>query len=48
MIKCEDKFTLLEVALDFQLNLNVHISNICKRASKQLNVLKRIDNTCEE
>ena len=42
VIKCKENVKLLEVAIDFQLNLNVHVSNICKRASKQLNVLKRI------
>jgi hypothetical protein len=29
-------------SLDFKLNFNEHISNICKKASMQLNVLKRI------
>ena len=42
MIKCEDSVKLLGVTLDFQLNFNIHISNICKKASRQLNVLKRI------
>ena len=41
-IKCEDSVKLLSVTLDFQLNFNIHISNICKQASRQLNVLKRI------
>jgi hypothetical protein len=34
-IKCE-------TILDFKLNFNEHISKICKKASRQLNVLKRI------
>ena len=42
VIKCEENIKLLGVTIDFQLNFNVHVSNICKRASKQLNVLKRI------
>ena len=42
MIKCEENMKLLGVTLDFQLNFNTHVSNICKKASKQLNVLKRI------
>jgi hypothetical protein len=33
---------LLGVAIDFKLNFNENISNICKKASRQLNVLKRI------
>ena len=32
----------VKLHLDFQLNFNIHISNICKKASRQLNVLKRI------
>ena len=34
--------TPLGVTIDFQLNFNVHISEICRKASRQLNVLKRI------
>ena len=30
------------MTIDFQLNFNVQVSNICKSASKKLNVLKRI------
>ena len=32
IIKCED----------FQLKFNIHIANTCKKASRQLNVLKRV------
>ena len=35
---------LLGIDIDFRLNFNNHISNICKKASQQLNVLKRIEN----
>ena len=42
IIKCEESVKLLGVTIDFQLNFNVQVSNICKKASKQLNVLKRI------
>ena len=42
IIKCEESVKLLGVTINFQLNLNVQVLNICKRASKQLNVLKRI------
>ena len=33
---------LLGVTFDFNLNFNSHISNICKKAARQLNVLKRV------
>ena len=41
-IECESEVKLLGVAIDFQLNCNEHVSNICKKASRQLSVLKRI------
>ena len=41
-IPCENEVKLLGVTIDFKLNFNSHISNICKKASKQLNCLKRI------
>ena len=41
-INCDDEVKLLGVTIDFQLNFNTHISNICKKAARQLNVLKRI------
>ena len=43
VINCEDNVTLLVVNIDFMLNFNDHISDICKKASQQLAVLKRID-----
>ena len=39
---CEDEVKLLGVTIDFKLNFNTHISNICKKAARQLNALKRI------
>ena len=41
-IECESEVKLLGVTIDFQLNFNEHVSNICKKATRQLNVLKRI------
>jgi len=41
-IKCEPEVKLLGVTIDFQLNFHTHVSNICKKASRQLNSLKRI------
>ena len=43
-ILCEDEVKLLGVTFDFKLNFNSHISSVCKKASQQLNVLKRIGN----
>ena len=39
-IKCEKEVKLLGVTIDFELKFNSHISSICKKASRQLNVLK--------
>jgi hypothetical protein len=36
-LSCEDEVKLLGVAIDFKLNFNTHISNICKKAARQLN-----------
>ena len=48
-IKCEENVKLLGVTIDFlQLNFNVHVSNICKGASNQLNVLNGLTNTCAD
>ena len=33
---------IFDVTIDFQSNFEEHISNVCKKASHQLNVLKRI------
>ena len=42
VINCDDIVTLLGINIDFMLNFNDHISEICKKASQQLAVLKRI------
>ena len=42
VINCDDNVTLLGIKIDFMLNFNDHISKICKKASQQLAVLKRI------
>ena len=41
-IQCEDNVTLLGVNIDFLLKFDSHVTDICKKASKQLAVLKRI------
>ena len=41
-ITCEENVKLLGVTVDSQLNFDKHISKICKKASQQLNILKRI------
>ena len=41
-IRPDNEIKLLGVDIDYRLNFNSHIANICKKASRQLNVLKRI------
>ena len=41
-ILCENEVKLLGVPIDCQLKFNTHISEICRKTSRQLNVLKRI------
>ena len=41
-INCEDNVTLLGVSIVYLLNFDHHVSDICKKASRQLAVLKRI------
>ena len=41
-IKSEETVKLLGVTLDNKLNFDTHISNLCKKAATQLNVLKRL------
>ena len=41
-IKCEDNATLLGINIDFMLRFDDHVSEICKKASKQLAVLKHL------
>ena len=48
IVKCEDSVKLLGVTIDFKLDFDEHISNVCKKASRQLNVLKIIGgNLCK-
>ena len=41
-IKCEDSVKLLGVTFDYMLNFDFHVSNICKKAARQNNVLLRL------
>ena len=41
-IECDETVKLLGVDIDFRLNFDNQISNICRKASQQINVLKRI------
>ena len=41
-INCEDVVKLLGVDIDYQLNFDQHISNLCRKAGQQLNVLERL------
>ena len=48
IINCDEVIKLLGVTIYFKLKFDIHISNICKKASKQLSVLKRIGkNICK-
>ena len=38
-IKCEDSDKLLRVTIDYLLNFDLHISDMCKTAARQINVL---------
>ena len=40
-IKCEDTVKLLGVTFDYMLNFDNHISNICKKAARKINILMR-------
>jgi len=44
LIECEfeDEAKLLVVTIGYQLKFNTHIYNICNKASRQLNVVKRV------
>ena len=41
-IPCEDNVTLLGINIDFMLKFDDRVTDICKKASKQLAVLKRL------
>ena len=42
VLECEKDVKLLGVTIDFMLDFNIHITNMCRKAARQLNVLKRI------
>ena len=41
-IDCEESVKLLGVEIDSHLKFDIHISAMCRKASQQINVLKRI------
>jgi hypothetical protein len=41
-LTCEDSIKLLGIEIDYQLNFDTHISTICRKASQQLNIIKRL------
>ena len=41
-IKCDDNVTLVGINLDYMLKFDDHVSEIFKKASQQLAVLKRV------
>ena len=42
MLNLTDDMTVLGITIDSQLNFNVHVSNVCNKAGRQLNVLQRL------
>ena len=44
VIECSNLVKLLGVTLDNKLNLNKHVSNLCKKGSQKLHALARISN----
>ena len=42
-IKCDDNVTLLGINLDYMLKFDTHVSEICKKDSQHLAILKRLD-----
>ena len=41
-LSCEETVKLLGNEIDYQLNFNIHISSICRKASQQLNIIKHL------
>ena len=41
-IECTDDVKLLGVTNDYRMSIDKHISNLCKKAARQINVLRRI------
>jgi hypothetical protein len=41
-LSCETVVKLLGIDIDYQLNFDLHISNLCRKASQQLNILKHL------
>lgn len=41
-LSCESIVKLLGIDIDYQLNFDTHIGKICRKASQQLNILKRL------
>ena len=41
-IECEEVVKLLGMDIDYQLNLDQHISSLCRKTGQQFNVLKRL------
>lgn len=48
VITTQEEVKLLGVTFDEKLSFDTHVSNICRKAGKQLSVLKRLSNTLSE
>ena len=42
ILQCKAEVKLLGITIDFKLKFDLNVSNICKKASRQLGILKRI------
>ena len=42
MMKSEETVKLLSIQLDYELNFEQHISELCRKAASQLYVMKRL------
>ena len=47
-LTCQITVTLLGIEIDYQLNFDAHVNSICRKASQQLNVLKRVGLSFEQ
>ena len=43
-IPCSENVKLLGVKLDYKLDFDIQVTQICKKAARQLNVLQRLSN----
>ena len=42
-LSCKNTMKLLGIEIVYKLNFDIHIGNLCRKASQQLNILKRLN-----